>query len=127
MSEKTDRSTTTAAITGTFYIHFLDGMPPNPLARADRLDISETEVVVSRNEKPIERLQVDPGSTNRWGKAQSPGLVIEYLRYEHRGHNNLLFGRMARNAGGIPPNEDPPVGVWGADSQPPKGGDGQGS
>jgi hypothetical protein len=125
MSQPEDRNAM-AAITGTFYIHFLDGTPPSPLARADRLDISETEVVIFRNGKPVERLQVDPDSTNRWGKARNPGVVIEYLKYEHAGRTSLLFGRVGRNAA-VGATEDPPVGVWGADSQPPKGDDGQGS
>lgn len=114
-----------ASITGTFYIHFLDGMPPNPLQKADRLDISAEEVVILRGDEVVDRLVVDADSTNRWGRAQSSTLVIEYLKYDHAGRTGLLFGRMGRNSPGFP-NEDPPVGVWGADSQPPKGGGGQG-
>ncbi|MFL6195115.1 MAG: hypothetical protein ACJ75H_13150 [Thermoanaerobaculia bacterium] len=120
-----DQKSAAASITGTFYIHFLDGMPPHPLAKADRLDISRDEVVILRDGKEVDRLAVDADSTNRWGRARNLELVIEYLKYDHAGRTDLLFGRMGRNpvAGA---NEDPPVGVWGADSQPPKGGDDQG-
>jgi hypothetical protein len=113
-------------ITGTFYIHFLDGFNDFPLAKADRFEISDREVRIFRNGKEVERLGV-VGTGSRWGQAENENIVLEYLKYEHNGRTDLLFGRLGKRSKVNPPTEDPPVGVWGADSQPPKGDDGQGN
>lgn len=114
-----------AAIIGEFWIHFVDIQPRSPLSRADRLVIEGGQaggrIVIYRSGRAEYTLSI-LDATGRWGHASGDGIDIEYTRNLSPGRPNLIYGRFTQ-VGPKGGNEDPPTGVWGADSQPPRGGE----
>jgi hypothetical protein len=110
-------------IIGTFYVRFQDADPRSPLRKADRIEISETEFVIYREGSP-QTFTIDQ-SSSRWGCARGPKdsnetFYIEFNRSSNPLNPQALYGHVVQEKSRI--NENPPVGVWGADTQPPIGG-----
>ncbi|HEY0512736.1 MAG TPA: hypothetical protein VGH73_12575 [Thermoanaerobaculia bacterium] len=106
-------------IIGTFWVHFLDADDRSPLVKECQVDISATDLTILTT--PPLTLPITE-SYPQWGYAENDDFCIEYTRSSTYGEG--LYGHVVAKPGG--PNGNPPVGVWGADTQPPTPGDGNG-
>jgi hypothetical protein len=113
-------------IIGTFYVNFQDADARSPLQKEDEIVISETELVIRRGGSS-QTFTIEE-SYARWGCARGPKdsaemFYIEFNRSSNPLNPQALYGHVVQEKSEVI-NQDPPVGVWGADTQPPRDPDG---
>lgn len=113
----------------SFLVTFCAADERSPIKKDDCIVVSDEEssFTVFRDGKPVEAFTIDQ-SHSQWGCARSDDRTfwIEYTKSSRwTGDRTTLYGHMVDEQ--PQGNTNPPVGVWGADEQPPVGGNGDGN
>jgi hypothetical protein len=106
----------------TYRLSFQDVQPKSPFQAGDRIEISAGSLEVYRGEALVMGFEILE-SHSQWACARNheQGFFIEFTR-SYTQNKVLLYGHLAQDKE-LNGTENPPVGVWGADTPPPDGGD----
>ena len=106
----------------TYILSFQDVQPKSPFQAGDRIEISVGSLDIYRGSELVMSFEILE-SYSRWtcARNEEEGFFIEFTRSSAESKVSL-YGHLVQDKE-LSGNQNPPVGVWGADTPPPDGGD----